>query len=83
MAWRLPDKYVVFSPTPIIVLLTSFQLNELPLEPGLINYYFNKPLDLGQLRSDLRRISNKKLANEGAGLLLSRSIWSEWVDLAH
>ena len=41
-------------PDAIIVLLTSFQLNELPLDRGLIDYYFNKPLDLGQLRTDLR-----------------------------
>src|SRR5688572_22547609 len=56
-------------PDAVIVLLTSFRLSELPLEPGLINYYFNKPLDLGQLRSDLRQISKKQeLENKGDGL---------------
>ena len=47
-------------PDAVIVLLTSFQLNELPLDRGLINYYFNKPLDLEQLRRDLKRISKKQ-----------------------
>jgi DNA-binding response OmpR family regulator len=57
-------------PDTVIVLLTSFQFSELPPDRGLINYYFNKPLDLGQLRRDLNRISNKQeLENEGDGLL--------------
>ena len=57
-------------PDAVIVLLTSFPLSELPPDRSLINYYFNKPLDLGQLRTDLKRISNKQgLENEGDGLL--------------
>ena len=44
-------------PDAVIVLLTSFQLSELP-EQGLIDYDFNKPVDLGQLCRDLIRISD-------------------------
>lgn len=57
-------------PGAVIVLLTSFQVRELPPDRGLIDYYFNKPLDLGRLRTDLKRISNKQeRENEGNGLL--------------
>jgi DNA-binding response OmpR family regulator len=57
-------------PDAVIVLLTSFPLSELPPDRSLINYYCNKPVDLGQLRTDLKRISNKEeLGNEGDRLL--------------
>ena len=46
-------------PHAVIVLLTSFQLSELPREAGLIDYYFNKPVNLGQLHRDLVQISNR------------------------
>jgi len=36
-------------PDAVIFLLTAFQLNELPVDAGLIDSYFNKPLDLQQL----------------------------------
>ena len=45
-------------PDAVVVLLTSFQLSELPPEQGLIDYYLNKPVDLGQLRRDLIRMSD-------------------------
>ena len=52
-------------PDAVIFLLTSFQLNELPVDAGLIDDYFNKPLDFRQLHKALtgirrsRRIENK------------------------
>jgi DNA-binding response OmpR family regulator len=47
-------------PDAVIVLLTTLQLSELPPDRGPINYYFNKPLDLGQLHRDLNRITHKQ-----------------------
>lgn len=43
-------------PDTVIFLLTAFQLNELPLDAGLIDSYFNKPLDLQQLHQALEEI---------------------------
>jgi DNA-binding response OmpR family regulator len=43
-------------PNAVIFLLTAFQLNELPLHSGLIDNYFNKPLDLQQLRQALQAV---------------------------
>jgi DNA-binding response OmpR family regulator len=43
-------------PNAIIFLLTAFQLNELPANIGLIDSYFNKPLDLQQLHLALKKI---------------------------
>ena len=43
-------------PDAVIFLLTAFQLNELPVDAGLIDSYFNKPLDLQQLRQALKNI---------------------------
>jgi DNA-binding response OmpR family regulator len=40
-------------PNAVIFLLTAFQLNELPVDSGLIDSYFNKPLDFKQLRQAL------------------------------
>jgi DNA-binding response OmpR family regulator len=40
-------------PNAVIFLLTAFQLNELPVDSGLIDSYFNKPLDFQQLRQAL------------------------------
>jgi DNA-binding response OmpR family regulator len=42
-------------PNAVIFLLTAFQLNELPLNSGLIDSYFNKPLDLQQLHLALKK----------------------------
>jgi DNA-binding response OmpR family regulator len=36
-------------PNAIIFLVTAFQLNELAVDAGLIDAYFNKPLDFQQL----------------------------------
>jgi DNA-binding response OmpR family regulator len=40
-------------PEAIIFLVTAFQLNELDVASGLIDGYFNKPVDLQQLRQAL------------------------------
>ncbi len=40
-------------PNALIFLVTAFQLNELAFETGLIDVYFNKPLDFQQLRQEL------------------------------
>jgi two-component system, OmpR family, response regulator len=42
-------------PKAAIFLVTAFQLNELTVEPGLIDGYFNKPVDFQQLRQDLQK----------------------------
>lgn len=43
-------------PRAVIFLVTAFQLNELSVDAGLIDAYFNKPLDLQQLRQALTSI---------------------------
>jgi DNA-binding response OmpR family regulator len=43
-------------PAAVIFLLTAFQLNELSIDRGLIDDYFNKPLDLQQLHQALTRV---------------------------
>ena len=43
------------SPKAVILLVTAFQLNELSVEAGLIDGYFNKPVDLQQLRQALHK----------------------------
>jgi two-component system NtrC family response regulator len=45
-------------PKAVIYLVTAFQLSELPMQSGLIDVYFNKPLDLQQLHQALNK-SNK------------------------
>jgi CheY-like chemotaxis protein len=50
-------------PGAVIFLVTAFQLNELPAHAGLIDAYFNKPLDLQQLQQALDRLP---LWNEAA-----------------
>ncbi len=40
-------------PHAVIFLITAFQLNELEVESGLIDAYFNKPIDLQQLHHAL------------------------------
>jgi DNA-binding response OmpR family regulator len=43
-------------PNAVIFLVTAFQLNELSVDEGLIDDYFNKPLDLQELHQKLSRI---------------------------
>jgi DNA-binding response OmpR family regulator len=40
-------------PAAVIFLVTAFQLNEISVDAGLIDGYFNKPVDLQQLRQAL------------------------------
>lgn len=42
-------------PRAVIFLLTAFQLNELSVDTGLIDSYFNKPLDFKQLHHALQQ----------------------------
>jgi two-component system OmpR family response regulator len=51
-------------PDAAILLLTAFQLNELPVDEGLIDDYFNKPLDLQQIHLTLKNLS--KARRQGA-----------------
>jgi len=46
-------------PNAAIVLVTSFQLNELCMDAGLIDAYFNKPLDLQRLHQLLKSLPKK------------------------
>jgi two-component system, OmpR family, response regulator len=43
-------------PETAIFLLSAFQLNELPVDAGLIDSYFNKPLDLQRLHQALEEL---------------------------
>jgi DNA-binding response OmpR family regulator len=43
-------------PDAVIFLLTAFQLSELPVDTGLIDSYFNKPLDFQQLHQALEEV---------------------------
>jgi CheY-like chemotaxis protein len=43
-------------PDAVIFLVTAFQLSELPVHTGLIDAYFNKPLDLQQLHQALVKL---------------------------
>jgi DNA-binding response OmpR family regulator len=43
-------------PNAVIFLVTAFQLNELSVDAGLIDAYFNKPLDFEQLHQALMNI---------------------------
>ena len=70
--YQLPDvdglqiaKYVrEVQPDATILLVTGFQRAELKIAAGLIDEYFNKPLDMGQLHHTLTRIA--KGENHGA-----------------
>jgi DNA-binding response OmpR family regulator len=54
-------------PHTVIFLLTAFQLNELSLDAGLIDSYFNKPLDLQQLHQELQKIPRLRTGGEKTG----------------
>jgi DNA-binding response OmpR family regulator len=53
-------------PRAVIFLLSAFQLNELPVDEGLIDNYFNKPLDLQQLHSALKAIPRLRTSERKA-----------------
>ncbi len=60
-------------PDAVIFLLTAFQLNELPLDAGLIDSYFNKPLDLQQLHRALKKIPKLRGSEKKTGARPKRS----------
>ena len=65
--YQLPDldglsvarKFRKMRPGAVIFLVTAFQLNELTVDEGLIDGYFNKPLDLQELHEQLNRIPSR------------------------
>jgi DNA-binding response OmpR family regulator len=69
--YRLPDvdglsvarQLRTRQPNAVIFLLTAFQLNELPTDTGLIDSYFNKPLDLQQLHQALEEVPRRPRPN--------------------
>ena len=63
-------------PEAVVFLLTAFQLNEISVEPGLIDSYFNKPLDLQQLRQALEEIP--RLRGDGK-TRTNQDRYREWV----
>jgi DNA-binding response OmpR family regulator len=52
-------------PGAVIFLVTAFQLCELPVHTGLIDAYFNKPLDLQQLHQALKKTPKCREAAQG------------------
>ncbi len=52
-------------PGAVIFLVTAFQLSELPAHTGLIDAYFNKPLDLQQLHQAIKKTSKCREAVQG------------------
>ncbi len=62
--YQLPDfdglevarKVRQIQPEAVIFLVTAFQQSELPAHSGLIDAYFNKPLDLQQLHQALTKL---------------------------
>ncbi len=71
--YQLPDvdglevarKVRQIRPEAVIFLVTAFQLSELPAHSGLIDGYFNKPLDLQQLHQALDGLPRLHQAAEG------------------
>ncbi len=72
--YQLPDldglaiarRVRALQPDAVIFLVTAFELNELPLETGLIDEYFNKPLDLQQIHQALKSIGRRRSRNAAA-----------------
>jgi CheY-like chemotaxis protein len=56
-------------PGTLIFLVSAFQLNELPVHSGLIDAYFNKPLDLQQLHQALAKFAGGRKQQEAGALL--------------
>jgi DNA-binding response OmpR family regulator len=56
-------------PDSLILLVTAFQLNELPLSGGIIDAYFNKPVDLQQIRQALKglELTSRRAAERSTG----------------
>ena len=54
-------------PEVVIFLMTAFQLNELAVDSGLIDGYFNKPFDLEALERAVAVVAKKKKDSTGNG----------------
>ena len=52
-------------PSAQIYMITAFQLSELPLGGGLVDGYFNKPVDLKRLRAALESAGNRRESDPG------------------
>ncbi len=64
VARRIREK----NPQAVIFLMTAFELNELSPDAGLIDRYFNKPVDLQQVHEALAEIAVKQNRDRsGAG----------------
>ncbi len=71
--YQLPDldglqvarKVREVQPGAVIFLVTAFQLSELPSHIGLIDAYFNKPVDLQQLHQALKKTPEGREAVQG------------------
>ena len=48
-------------PSAQIYVITAFQLSELPLGGGLVDGYFNKPVDFRMLHAALESAGNRRL----------------------
>ena len=59
-------------PDALVFLITAFQLNELTMDAGLIDAYFNKPLDLQQLHQALKRLSKRHARGAGVAVPAAR-----------
>ena len=59
-------------PNAVIFLVTAFQLNELTVDSGLIDAYFNKPLDLQQLHQALKKVPKWHASRAGVAEPLRR-----------
>jgi CheY-like chemotaxis protein len=59
-------------PRAVIFLITAFQLSELEVESGLIDAYFNKPIDLQQLHHALASLPRLPASHVTAGRPRSR-----------
>ncbi len=60
-------------PHAVIFLVTAFQLNELAVDPGLIDAYFNKPVDFQQLQQAILSMPRLSEGPAREGVLLPRS----------
>lgn len=57
---HLAQRIRKLQPTAAIVMITAFQPNELALDRGLVDGYFNKPLNLQDLHRALKEICQKR-----------------------
>ena len=61
---QLAHRVRKLQPTAAIVMITAFQPHELALDQGLVDGYFNKPLNLQALHRALQEIAVKRAQSE-------------------